>query len=172
MEFFGRGADDWNMDNLASSEDISEAARLLGELETALESYSLIRERADTLEAERERRAQRSDMEDDIQRLLTEIDALAENVAAPDEQPTDATDDSEAAPEPNAASPQVEASAVITELRDKLRASEDAKRDAERGEQVAERDKRDADHQARRYARGKRTGYDRIQRSAEQSRGT
>ena len=118
LGFFGRASEDWNIADLAISADIDEAARILAELTTALQTYQAITERADTLAEERERRERRHELEDDVERMLTDIDALAQNAAASDE------DGETGAPDWNgveAATAQAQAEAN-SELRDELRA--------------------------------------------------
>ena len=93
LEFFGRQAADWGIDSLATgrlatsglatSASISEAAQKFSELETALANYRAVTERADTIGEERQRRQQRHDLEDAIERILSEIDDLAQNADAP-----------------------------------------------------------------------------------------
>jgi hypothetical protein len=87
LGFFGRSAESWNFANLATSAAISEAARMLADLETALEDYRAISERAETLAEERGRRERRNELEDDIERMLSEIDELS-HAAAIDSEPT------------------------------------------------------------------------------------
>lgn len=99
LEFFGRGADDWNLDHLAAVADISEAARLLAELKSTLIAYHAISERADTIAEERERRARRHELEDDIEQMLTEIDALPQAAVADPEPASDAAVEAPAQPQ-------------------------------------------------------------------------
>lgn len=113
LGFFGRTAEDWTIANLAVSADIDEAARMLSELRTALQAYHAITERADTLAEERERRERRQEIEDAIEGMLTDIDALAPNetVSYKDASPEiDSSTETQAQAEAN------------SELRDELRA--------------------------------------------------
>ena len=92
LEFFGRQAADWGIDRLginrlATSASISEAAQKFSELETALANYRAVTERADTIDEERQRREQRHDLEDAIERILSEINDLAQNADTPDDDP-------------------------------------------------------------------------------------
>ena len=88
LEFFGRQAADWGIDRLATSASISEAAQKFSELETALANYRAVTERADRIDEERLRREQRHDLEDAIERILSEIDGLAHNADTPDDDPS------------------------------------------------------------------------------------
>lgn len=110
MAFFGRSAAEWNTDNLTTDAYLPEATRLVSELKAALQTYRSIKDRADTLAEERERREQRHDLEDTIERLLTEIDALVQSAGSQDSAPPDA----ETLPLPQ--------SANESELQDELRA--------------------------------------------------
>ena len=129
LEFFGRQAADWGIDRLgidrlATSASISEAAQKFSELETALANYRAVTERADRIDEERLRREQRHDLEDAIERILSEINDLAQNADTPDDDPatgapilseTEASADSaETQPQP-----QLEA---YSELQDELNA--------------------------------------------------
>ena len=92
LEFFGRQAADWGIDRLgidrlATSASISEAAQKFSELETALANYRAVTERADRIDEERLRREQRHDLEDAIERILSEINDLAQNADTPDDDP-------------------------------------------------------------------------------------
>ena len=71
LEFFGRYAADWNLNSLTTSGHLPEAARLVSDLKTELQTYRGIKESADTLAEERERREQRHDLEDAIEQMLT-----------------------------------------------------------------------------------------------------
>ena len=110
MEFFGRAAADWNIDKLTIGAHLPEAARLVSELKTALQTYRNVKGRADTLAEERERREQRHALEDTIERMLTEIDALVQSADSQNSAPPDA----EALTQPQ--------SEHDSELDDKLRA--------------------------------------------------
>ena len=93
LEFFGRQAADWGIDRLginrlATSASISEAAQKFSELETALANYRAVTDRADRIDEERQRREQRHDLEDAIERILSEIDDLAQNADTPDYDPS------------------------------------------------------------------------------------
>ena len=90
MAFFGRSAAEWNTDNLTTDAYLPEATRLVSELKAELQTYRSIKDRADTLAEERERREQRHDLEDTIERLLTEIDALVQSAGSQDSAPPDA----------------------------------------------------------------------------------
>ena len=131
LEFFGRQAADWGIDRLgidrlATSASISEAAQKFSELETALANYRAVTERADRIDEERLRREQRHDLEDAIERILSEINDLAQNADAPDDDPstgapilseTEASADSaETQPQP-----QLEASSVLQDELNALR---------------------------------------------------
>lgn len=83
MEFFGRSATDWNIDNLTTSAHLPEAARLVSELKAALQIYRTMKDRADTLAEERDRRDRRHNLEDSIEQTLSEIDEIARNADAP-----------------------------------------------------------------------------------------
>ena len=87
--------------------------RILSELKTTLQTYRGITERADTLAEERERREQRHELEDAVERMLTDIDALAQNRTIPSEDASLEIDSS------TATQAQAEAN---SELRDELRA--------------------------------------------------
>ena len=92
LEFFGRQAADWGIhslgiNSLATSASISEAAQKFSELETALANYRAVTDRADRIDEERQRREQRHDLEDAIERILSEIDDLAQNADTPDDDP-------------------------------------------------------------------------------------
>ena len=126
LEFFGRQAADWGIDRLATSASISEAAQKFSELETALANYRAVTERADRIDEERLRREQRHDLEDAIERILSEINDLAQNADTPDDDPatgapilseTEASADSaETQPQP-----QLEASSVLQDELNALR---------------------------------------------------
>ena len=93
LEFFGRQAADWGIDRLGidrlgTSASISEAAQKFSELETALANYRAVTDRADRIDEERQRREQRHDLEDAIERILSEIDDLAQNADTPDYDPS------------------------------------------------------------------------------------
>ena len=93
LEFFGRQAADWGIhslgiNSLATSASISEAAQKFSELETALANYRAVTDRADRIDEERQRREQRHDLEDAIERILSEIDDLAQNAITPDDDPS------------------------------------------------------------------------------------
>ena len=113
LGFFVRTSEDWNIADLAISADIDEAARILSELKTTLQAYRGITERADTLAEERERREQRHELEDAVERMLTDIDALAQNRTIPSEDASLEIDSS------TVTQAQAEAN---SELRDELRA--------------------------------------------------
>ena len=119
LEFFGRSADDWNIASLAASSDISEAARALGELETALEAYHAITERADTLAEERKRREQRHELEDDIERALIQVDALTESAVSSEDGPAEGMPSHDETPSDSESETQPQ-SEVLAELQDEL----------------------------------------------------
>ena len=129
LEFFGRQAADWGVDRLgidrlATSASISEAAQKFSELETALANYRAVTERADRIDEERLRREQRHDLEDAIERILSEIDDLAQNADTPDYDPsTDAPilSETEASADSAEAQPQPQLEAY-SELQDELNA--------------------------------------------------
>ena len=118
--FFEHSADDWNIDNLTTSADISEAARVMSELESGFQVYRTIKgEDTDNIVAERERRSQLGELEEHIEGTLAEMDELAQHAASIENTPltegetaseTDSTPETQ--PQPDA----------LIELQDELRA--------------------------------------------------
>ena len=96
LAFFRHGGEEWDTPIvamlLAVDSGIDESTRRLAELKDALALYRQIKERADNLAEERERREKRHDLEETIEGMLHEIDVLAQNADTPDDDPsTDAS---------------------------------------------------------------------------------
>ena len=86
LAFFRHGGEEWDTPIvamlLAVDSGIDESTRRLAELKDALASYHQIKERADNLAEERERREKRHDLEETIEGMLHEIDKLSHAAAA------------------------------------------------------------------------------------------
>ena len=86
LAFFRHGGEEWDTPVvamlLAVDSGIDESTRRLAELKDALASYHQIKERADNLAEERERREKRHDLEETIEGMLHEIDKLSHAAAA------------------------------------------------------------------------------------------
>ena len=86
LAFFRHGGEEWDTPIvamlLAVDSGIDESTRRLAELKDALASYHQIKERADNLAEERERREKRHDLEETIEVMLHEIDKLSHAAAA------------------------------------------------------------------------------------------
>ena len=86
LAFFRHGGEEWDTlivaMLLAVDSGIDESTRRLAELKDALASYHQIKERADNLAEERERREKRHDLEETIEGMLHEIDKLSHAAAA------------------------------------------------------------------------------------------
>ena len=86
LAFFRHGGEEWDTPIvamlLAVDSGIDESTRRLAELKDALASYHQIKERADNLAEERERREKRHDLEETIEGKLHEIDKLSHAAAA------------------------------------------------------------------------------------------
>ena len=86
LAFFRHGGEEWDTPVvamlLAVDSGIDESTRRLAALEDALASYRQIKERADNLAEERERREKRHDLEETIEVMLHEIGELSHTAAA------------------------------------------------------------------------------------------
>ena len=86
LVFFRHVGEEWNTPIvamlLAVDSGIDESTRRLAELKDALASYHQIKERADNLAEERERREKRHDLEETVEGMLHEIDKLSHAAAA------------------------------------------------------------------------------------------
>ena len=97
LAFFRHGGEEWDTPIvamlLAVDSGIDESTRRLAELKDALASYHQIKERADNLAEERERREKRHDLEETIEGMLHEIDKLSHAAAAEAEPAAAPTED-------------------------------------------------------------------------------
>ena len=86
LAFFRHVGEEWDTPIvamlLAVDSGIDESTRRLAELKDALASYHQIKERADNLAEERERREKRHDLEETVEGMLHEIDKLSHAAAA------------------------------------------------------------------------------------------
>lgn len=86
LAFFRHGGEDWDTLTLATlfatAYGIDESTRRVAELKHAISSYRQIKERADTLAEERERREQRHELEEVIEGMLGEFDGLSHATVA------------------------------------------------------------------------------------------
>lgn len=91
LAFFRHGGEDWDTlllaTVLATAHGIDESTRKVTALKKTISSYRQIKERADTLAEERERREQRHELEEAIEGMLNEIDELSHATVA-DSGPT------------------------------------------------------------------------------------
>ena len=89
LAFFRHGGEDWDTlilaALLAAAHGIDESTRRVDGLKQAISSYRQIKERADTLAEERERREQRHELEEAIEGMLNEIDELSHAAVADSE---------------------------------------------------------------------------------------
>ena len=96
LAFFRHGGEDWDTlilaALLAAAHGIDESTRRVDGLKQAISSYRQIKERADTLAEERERREQRHELEEAIEGMLKEIDELSHAAAAHSEPGSDSAE--------------------------------------------------------------------------------
>ena len=119
LSFFRQQPEEWDTSSLAAflsnANGIEESESRLTDLKGALDTYRQIRERADTLAEERERRDRRHELEEVIEGVLNEIDEMSRAAAKSDEEmvaETEAGSDDGETPAPTEAD-----SALLEEVR-------------------------------------------------------
>ncbi len=97
LAFFRHGEENWDALILASTlvtaHGMDDSTRRIAGLKHTIASYRQIKERADTLSEERERREKRHELEETIEGMLSEIDELAYAIAAESEARSDTAND-------------------------------------------------------------------------------
>lgn len=97
LAFFRHGGEDWDTlilaTSLATAHGIDESTRRVADLKHAISSYRQIKERAETLAEERERREQRHELEEAIEGMLNEIDELLHATVAESEARSETAND-------------------------------------------------------------------------------
>ncbi len=88
LTFFNWSSDEWDADAIADSGSVPKLARRLDELQPALKAYRPIRDTADNITKERERRHKRNEWEEIIERLLNDMNELMQANGAPDGNPS------------------------------------------------------------------------------------
>lgn len=89
LAFFNWQPYEWDADDLAEFGDIAELAHRLDELKPSLKAYRPIREPADNITAERERRHKRHEYEEIIERLLDAMSELMQTPGTSEDNPTE-----------------------------------------------------------------------------------
>ncbi len=98
LAFFNWQSDEWDADAIAKLDNLAELTRLHDRLELALVAYRPVREQADNLAEERERRYMRHECEETIERLLNAMNELMQAPVTPDDNPPAGVAPDKAAP--------------------------------------------------------------------------